>query len=507
MPDETTQQRAERQSRLSHAMGVMFLQDKVDKLERDVSKIAYPRGIRQSKSALTPDLAPSNSRPHRQSPQPRAITEPGIPAAQDTTTDQIAQTARKGASSIRLIDASVLIFSLRSVHNWSRDQSTCVIIPLEAINTLDLLKKGDEPINLAARKATRWLEEKIAISSQDGDEMLTQPMSGIFAQKESFRMTQAQLQEARLNANSLASSDSSTEGPASTDMFAPAEAPRYLRELLSTCLYCKRASDTSTDSSDFAVAIAYPPAHLQDKMIGTSSSPTSTYLTRTDGRATEAWLKAYHIPLDLAPTSKTWTGEKISSRFHAEHLGPTDDVKPDSIRRKGSPTPSIASSTSSFRSELSSGTGGGGLFGSHRSPHHRHEPRFAAPSRSQVRCLSTFSPVENDDELEGPIIARPSSAASQSSFVSTMTSSTIDDASSQTSAAPSSGSSARIVRHGASALGDGPLAESSASRLTKGTLHKTKSGAVKMEDYLRRLEAGGAGGGNERTATSTPTPR
>lgn len=447
MPDESSQQKAERQARLSHAMGVMYLQDQVDKL----GQAPPSRGLRQSKSVPTADLPHPT---HTGRPKSRALTGPG------PTLDPPPSAARTddGASKIRLVDASVLIFALRSVHNWTRDRSTCVIIPLEAINTLDLLKKGDEPINLAARKATRWLEEKMSISTQEGDAMLTHPLPGIFPQKESFRLTPTQIEKARAN---TASSSSAESG----DMFSAAEAPRYLRELLSACLFCQQAAGV-----EFKVAIAYPPSHIQEQLMEEKQG----YLNRTDGRATEAWLDAYGIPVEVQETSKTWTGEKASSRFHAEAaIGSSEGEQ----RRKASPTPSVSSSTSSFKSEFSSSTGTS-VFGSssHKSPRHRN-----SAGRVGVRCMSTLS---SGEEVEEPIIARPSSAAS-----------------SNIQQEDWSQSSTRIVRHNPTDAGS-ESSGGAAVRSRKGTLHKTKSGAEKMEDYLRRLEATPG----SREGSGTPTP-
>ncbi|KAJ9478301.1 hypothetical protein PHBOTO_001873 [Pseudozyma hubeiensis] len=537
MPHETIQQKAERQQRLSHAMGVMFLQDKVDKLEQDVSKITYPRGVQKTRSAPTHDLISPRTRHDAAAQvraQPRAVTGPGLsPDTVSATNPDTHVGAAKLATSIRLVDASVLIFSLRSVHNWSRDQSTCVVIPLEAINTLDLLKKGDEPINLAARKATRWLEDKISISTQDGDLMLAQPAPGIFAQKEHFRASSVHVADARLARQQQAQADASGAASADevqvTDAFNASEAPRYLRELLSVCLYCQAKA---SPASNFAVAIAYPPDHLQEKMVeaqAAGSNDKPTYLNRTDGRATEAWLDAYCIPFQVVATSKTWTGEKLSSRFRSENpgdqhnVGSSDDLRAlghahkGQQRRSGSPTPS-ASSSGSFKSEMS----GMSMFSSHRSPRHGQESRFSsnafAPHRS-IRCMSTAashpapeanapSSAASEDE-EGPIIARPSSAASsRSSLMSFRTTSTHDEWSSQTSASFSSNCGARVVgRRGVSPSpappGSGASADFDRSpRLTSRTLHKTRSGAEKMEEYLRRLEAGAGAG----TGTATPTP-
>ncbi|KAJ1027449.1 hypothetical protein NDA18_003455 [Ustilago nuda] len=574
VPDETPQQKAERQARLSQAMGVMFLQDKVQKLERDVSKITYPRSIRQTKSGPAADLNSTNNRNHAAKqqgrPKPRAETSPAFANSTDASTETN-QHPTATAKTIRLVDASLLIFSLRSVHNWSRDRSTCVIIPLEAINTLDLLKKGDEPINLAARKATRWLEEKIAVSTHEGDAMLTQPASGIFAQKDFFRATYAQIDKARCvtrastDSNQIVthtvtqsqrkSAELDPGRAARKDMFCASQAPRYVRELLSVCLYCHQ---TALPTSDFAVAIAYPPAHLQDKMLEAQSTANDkpSYLVRTDGRATEAWLDAYGIPFQVAPTSKTWMGEKQSSRFRSNitsipHLGSCQDLagskQEASAQQKrigGSPTPSLSSSTGSFKSELSRLS----ILGSHKSPRHRQDQPFTNTA-TRLGSMQSVSPgadgsasatdfaftinssYDAEDEIDGPIIARPSSAASShASLVSSLTTSTQDDWSSETSASRSSHCGTRITRHPPStdvlhAFTDGycmskcetvptPASSSSLSapRSISGTLHKTRSGANKMEEYLRRLEAGAAtssaseAGLHRPTATSTSIP-
>ena len=481
-----------------------------------------------SSFALTHEPRQVLALPRPPMPQPQLQRPATIPAVQPT------RLLRAFVSSTRACSSS----RYEAYHNWSRDQSTCVVIPLEAINTLDLLKKGDEPINLAARKATRWLEDKIAVSPQDGDAMLTQPAPGIFAQKEHFRVSStrmAKARQARMDHHPTHPTDQDDDGAIVKDQFNASEAPRYLHELLSVCLYCQEAA---TAASNYAVAIAYPPHHLDETMIEAQAAANDkpTYLNRTDGRATEAWLDAYQIPFEVVPTSKTWTGEKASSRFRGELLGDQHGVgsadEPvgsmssgkGQLRRRASPTPSVSSSTSSFKSELS----GFSMLGSHKSPRLRPESRFAAttaPLRS-VRCMSTSAAVataswstdaapnlvhcQDSIDQDGPIIARPSSAASShTSSVSCLTTSTQDDWSG------SSHCGARVVRHASSPA---PMDASTAAamnadslgtaspRLTSRTLHKTKSGAEKMEEYLRRLEAS-AGGADRRMDSSTPTPR
>nr|CDI52491.1 uncharacterized protein BN887_03744 [Melanopsichium pennsylvanicum 4] len=188
------------------------------------------------------------------------------------------------------------------------------------------------------------------------------------------------------------------------------------------------------------------------------------------------------------------------------------------------------------------------MLSNHQSPRHQQESRFCPVLRSGVRCMSTSasasaSPMhaavdaalatddtrsrDSHSEDEGPFIARPSSAASShTSFVSSLTSSTQDDRSSQTSA---SHCGARIVQHRPSPIsspttatcttdskGSGTGASSTYTsdnaagakipRLTSRSLHKTVSGAEKMEEYLKRLNRGGSGVADGRNESATPTP-
>ncbi|KAG8994496.1 hypothetical protein FRB94_009835 [Tulasnella sp. JGI-2019a] len=64
-----------------------------------------------------------------------------------------------------VIDASVLIHALGKVREWSRDdRKEIVVIPLEALNTLDLLKKGTSQIAVRARQASRFLEAQVGVN-------------------------------------------------------------------------------------------------------------------------------------------------------------------------------------------------------------------------------------------------------------------------------------------------------------------------------------------------------
>ncbi|KAF8734505.1 PIN domain, partial [Rhizoctonia solani] len=60
-----------------------------------------------------------------------------------------------------VIDASVLIYALGAVQRWCHDGQTQVVIPLEALNTLDVLKSGTNQTAVRSRAASRVLEEEV----------------------------------------------------------------------------------------------------------------------------------------------------------------------------------------------------------------------------------------------------------------------------------------------------------------------------------------------------------
>ncbi|KAF8581158.1 hypothetical protein K439DRAFT_1662417 [Ramaria rubella] len=63
---------------------------------------------------------------------------------------------------IIVVDASVLVHALGQLKKWCRDgRKEVVLIPLEALNTLDLLKKGSTPLAQRARAASRILESQV----------------------------------------------------------------------------------------------------------------------------------------------------------------------------------------------------------------------------------------------------------------------------------------------------------------------------------------------------------
>jgi len=94
---------------------------------------------------------------------------------------------------IIVVDASVLVHALYQVKKWCRDgRKEILIVPLEALNTLDLLKKGTSPLAQRARAASRILESQVGtnprISVQRDDAFVLWekiPVKGSLAEDES----------------------------------------------------------------------------------------------------------------------------------------------------------------------------------------------------------------------------------------------------------------------------------------------------------------------------------
>ncbi|EJD00536.1 uncharacterized protein FOMMEDRAFT_136037 [Fomitiporia mediterranea MF3/22] len=70
--------------------------------------------------------------------------------------------AGKKDANVVVVDASVLVHALGQLKAWCRNgREEVIIVPLEALNTLDLLKKGTSPLAHRARAASRILEQQV----------------------------------------------------------------------------------------------------------------------------------------------------------------------------------------------------------------------------------------------------------------------------------------------------------------------------------------------------------
>ncbi|GLB43054.1 putative PIN domain containing protein [Lyophyllum shimeji] len=176
---------------MSRALGAAFLNHQVEQLEKTVSNGAASGNWRRrapatqaplavNGNAKRPPMAPgikvASRRPGEESQAARKARTPG----RDTgggmvkTTSQGAGGRRKSSdeekererdekdADVVVVDASVLVHALYQLKKWCRDgREEVVIVPLEALNTLDLLKKGTSPLAQRARAASRVLEAQV----------------------------------------------------------------------------------------------------------------------------------------------------------------------------------------------------------------------------------------------------------------------------------------------------------------------------------------------------------
>ncbi|KIY43204.1 hypothetical protein FISHEDRAFT_78707 [Fistulina hepatica ATCC 64428] len=163
---------------MSRALGAAFLNHQVEQLEKSVEGNWRERAAKikssdfRSGNGRAGDDGFDNTRPRRgnrgskkggheknrdrqtKRSNGRASAEEDIPLPPDETR-------------IVVIDVSLLIHSLPLVKRWatSKDKEAFVlVIPLEALNTLDMLKKGSSALAQRARGASRMLEEQVGVN-------------------------------------------------------------------------------------------------------------------------------------------------------------------------------------------------------------------------------------------------------------------------------------------------------------------------------------------------------
>ncbi|KAG6872272.1 hypothetical protein C0995_011371 [Termitomyces sp. Mi166 len=192
---------------MSRALGAAFLNHQVEQLEKSVASgttgpasgnwrrqqrlSQSPPGVHGTQlpnanahangNAKRPPMAPgikvANRRPGEDSQAARKARGTARDAAAGGAVKGQSQDARKEGERMReerkekestrdadvvVVDASVLVHALYQLKKWCRDgREEVVIVPLEALNTLDLLKKGTSHLAQRARAASRVLEAQV----------------------------------------------------------------------------------------------------------------------------------------------------------------------------------------------------------------------------------------------------------------------------------------------------------------------------------------------------------
>ncbi|KAI0704394.1 hypothetical protein C8T65DRAFT_709110 [Cerioporus squamosus] len=151
---------------MSKALGAAFLNHQVEQLEKSVHTGSNWRDRR------TPDVW-RGGETKRNASGAKVVKKRSDEAERDWGRQAEGQRAereeRRSAdgkghkdADIVVVDATVLIHGLYHLKRWCRDgREETVIVPLEALNTLDLLKKGTSALAQRARAASRILEAQV----------------------------------------------------------------------------------------------------------------------------------------------------------------------------------------------------------------------------------------------------------------------------------------------------------------------------------------------------------
>ncbi|KAH7912114.1 hypothetical protein BJ138DRAFT_837176 [Hygrophoropsis aurantiaca] len=169
----TTTAATTKQLAMSRALGAAFLSHQVEQLEKSVTRGPASGNWRDRRHPATEQATP-NKRGVINQPAKRPPSNPKIvkkAAAEQLEREQTeTRKPRRSNEEVRggkdadlvVVDASVLIHAVHHVKRWCRDgREEIVIVPLEALNTLDLLKKGTSPLAQRARAASRILEAQV----------------------------------------------------------------------------------------------------------------------------------------------------------------------------------------------------------------------------------------------------------------------------------------------------------------------------------------------------------
>ncbi|KAI0357192.1 hypothetical protein OH77DRAFT_1399864 [Trametes cingulata] len=152
---------------MSRALGAAFLNHQVEQLEKSVHTGGNWRGRRSPEAWRGVESKRSFSGPGAKIARRR-----NDDGGEEKTKTEAQKTEREGRRSedgkgqkdadIVVVDASVLVHGLYHLKKWCREgREEVVIVPLEALNTLDLLKKGTTVLAQRARAASRILEAQV----------------------------------------------------------------------------------------------------------------------------------------------------------------------------------------------------------------------------------------------------------------------------------------------------------------------------------------------------------
>ncbi|THH31690.1 hypothetical protein EUX98_g2520 [Antrodiella citrinella] len=160
---------------MSRALGAAFLNHQVEQLEKNVS--AKSNGPWRDRRFASPQANADSMRgAHNQQAKARIPSGgnfrgakrgggedfPELEKRGDFGKKEGARSDKEKDADMIVVDASVLVHAVGHLKKWcSYGREEIIIVPLEALNTLDLLKKGTSALAQRARSASRLLEAQV----------------------------------------------------------------------------------------------------------------------------------------------------------------------------------------------------------------------------------------------------------------------------------------------------------------------------------------------------------
>lgn len=256
-------------------------------------------------------------------------------------------------------------------------------------------------INVAARKAARYLEEHLECSAANSY------LPGLRPQGEGQRLKAEDAVLLRLSQpadedSSDGANDVAMDGAAADDAFELKRAPVNVRETLLGSLWYQQDEASKSNSAAMRVAIAFPPPE------GDAGASPSAYAQRVDGREVLPWLKAYGFrerrgvddelhSIEVAPTAGSWLQQ-----------GGAGDERGQAGRLPGSPAKRGGAGRTAAPAAVSS---------EEPSSHSRNDATAAQPVKSASTTLSRSEHVStptlpseesaDSDEEEIIVVANP----------------------------------------------------------------------------------------------------
>ncbi|KAG9019861.1 hypothetical protein FRB90_003452 [Tulasnella sp. 427] len=219
-----------------------------------------------------------------------------------------------------VVDASVLIHALGTVRTWCRDSSKeVIIIPLEALNTLDLLKKGSSRTAIQARNASRLLEEQVGTNPR----ILVQqdrgyiPWEEVFAQSTGNRLSAESAKTASSVEESGVQSSSEVSEPIPPAISLGAakrigEPPEWLKRTVCCAKFEQQRPRDTLDGSDSSSPIKIV---LAVSCAVSTGNQDSRFGERAAGSHTRQWavnagLQVLDVEVDKTMESKAKTPQR-----------------------------------------------------------------------------------------------------------------------------------------------------------------------------------------------------